>query len=48
MSGDVQAWQKGVDQLKGQNNPQAQSQLLMQMGRFYEEKEPDRAMAVLQ
>ena len=44
----VQAWQKGVDQLKGQNNPQAQAQLLMQMGRFYEEKEPERAMAVLQ
>ena len=44
----TQAWQQGVAQLQSQNDPAAQAQLLMQLGRYYEKSEPDRAMALLE
>lgn len=45
----VQAWERGLQRLKGQDNlhAQGQFQLLAQLGRFYEDKAPERAMDVL-
>ena len=49
----LQVWQAGVDHLQqqalqGAPDPMAQAQLLMQMGRHLEERDPPRAMAALE